>query len=119
MGSWERERRHQGPDQEEEPLLRRGPSPGKRSLTHRFIGADGNDSAGEAPAESGMAPASHVRAQVEATTGGDLSAARVHTGAESQAEASALRARSASAPCAERVGKLPMRTGARGLRSPA
>ena len=93
MGSWERERRHQGPDQEEEPLLRRGPSPGKRSLTHRFIGADGNDSAGEAPAESGMAPASHVRAQVEATTGGDLSAARVHTGAESQAEASALRAR--------------------------
>jgi outer membrane protein OmpA-like peptidoglycan-associated protein len=90
---WERERRHQGPDQEEEPLLRRGPSPGKRSLTHRFIGADWNDSAGEAPADVGMAPASHVRAQVEATTGGDLSAARVHTGAESQAEASALRAR--------------------------
>jgi outer membrane protein OmpA-like peptidoglycan-associated protein len=90
---WERERRHQGVDQEEEPLLRRGPSPGKRSLTHRFIGADWNDGAGEAPAESGMAPASHVRSQVEATTGGDLSGARVHTGAESQSEASALRAK--------------------------
>jgi outer membrane protein OmpA-like peptidoglycan-associated protein len=93
VGSWERERRHQGPDQEEEPLLRRGPSPGKRSLTHRFIASDQDESAGDAPADIGMAPASHVRAQVEATTGGDLSAARVHTGAESQAEASALRAR--------------------------
>ena len=87
MGSWERERRHQGQDQEEEPLLRRGPSPGKRSLTHRFIGADWS---GE---EDGAAPDARVRAQVEATTGGDLSGARIHTGGASQAEAAALRAK--------------------------
>ena len=86
MGNWERERRHQGVDQEEEPLLRRGPSPGKRSLTHRFIGADSSD-------EAGAAPDARVRAQVEATTGGDLSGARVHTGVGSQAEAATLRAR--------------------------
>ena len=87
MAIWERERRQQGVDQEEEPLLRRGPSPGKRSLTHRFIGAPWNNE------ESGAAPDPRVRAQVEATTGGDLSAARIHTGAESQSEASALRAK--------------------------
>ncbi len=93
MANWERERRHQGVDQEEEPLLRRGPSPGKRSLTHRFIGAAWNDGGGEAAPDGGFAPAPHVRAQVEATTGGDLSGARIHTDADSQSEAAALRAR--------------------------
>lgn len=84
MAVWERERRVQGLDQEEEPLLRRGPSPGKRSLTHRFVGA---------PDDHGVAPDPGVRAKVEAATGGDLSEVRVHTGGESQSEASALRAR--------------------------
>ena len=87
MAIWERERRHQGVDQEEEPLLRRGPSPGKRSLTDRFIGAGWSDEG------DGVAPDARVRAQVEATTGGDLSGARIHTDGASQAEAAALRAR--------------------------
>ncbi|HEU5058444.1 MAG TPA: DUF4157 domain-containing protein, partial [Kofleriaceae bacterium] len=65
--------------------------PGKRSLTHRFIGADWADDA--SGGESGAAPDARVRAQVEATTGGDLSAARVHTDSTSQADAAALRAR--------------------------
>ena len=92
MGSWERERRYQEQDhEEEEPLLRRGPSPGKRSLTHRFIGADWM--ASDESVDAGAAPDARVRAQVEGATGADLSDARVHLGTDSQVEAAALRAK--------------------------
>lgn len=101
MASWEREGRL-GREVEEEELLRRGrPSPGKRSLTHS-TGSSFADlpPPGKVPAtlsvsdeSGGAAPDPAVRARVEATTGADLSAARVHTGPSSQANAAGLRAR--------------------------
>jgi len=91
VGSWERERRYQEREEEEKELLRRGPSPGKRSLTHRFVSASWFE--GEEGEAAGVAPDAQVRSQVEAATGGDLSTARVHLGPDSQSEAAALRAK--------------------------
>ena len=101
MGYWERERGYSGEQQEEEQLRRNRPSPGKRSLTHSAGSAFGELPApGKVPATlnvtdegEGAAPDPAVRARVEATTGADLSAARVHTGAAAQESAAALRAR--------------------------
>ncbi len=100
MGSWEREARYGGVDQEEELLRRSRPTPGKRSLTHSAGSSFGDLPApGKVPATlsvtdegAGVAPDAAVRARVEATTGADLSGARVHTGSSSQESASALRA---------------------------
>ncbi|HEU5058443.1 MAG TPA: DUF4157 domain-containing protein [Kofleriaceae bacterium] len=101
MGHWEREGRYGEQDREEE-LLRKGRiTPGKRSLTHSAGTSFGDVPApGKVPAtlsvtdeSGGLAPDAGVRARVEATTGADLSAARVHTGPASQESAAALHAK--------------------------
>jgi len=100
MASWEREGRYGREEEREEELLRRGrPSPGKRSLTHSSgTGFAELPPPGKVPAtlnvtDEGVAPDAAVRTRVEATTGADLSSARVHTGDGSQESAAALRAR--------------------------
>ena len=99
MGYDERERRYRDRDPEEEVRPRRWPSPGKRSLTHSGrAGYPDRPPPGKVPATltltgEGEEADAAVRARVEATTGADLSAARVHLGADSQEGAAALRAR--------------------------
>jgi outer membrane protein OmpA-like peptidoglycan-associated protein len=101
MAAWDRESRYGDVDREEEQLRKGRVTPGKRSLTHSAGSSFGDLPApGKVPAtlsvtdeRAGVAPDPGVRARVEATTGADLSGARIHTGADSQESAAALRAK--------------------------
>ena len=122
MAAWDRESRYGDLDREEAQLRKGRVTPGKRSLTHSAgssfadvpapgkvpatlgvtdetggVGAHGvipRDLVARSGGDgSGGAPDAGVRARVEATTGADLSDARVHTGPDSQANAAALRAK--------------------------
>ncbi len=79
-------------------------APGKSTLTGKLRRKPSRPAAGpatevdepmlaEAHAESGSRPAEHVRSRVEAATGADLGAARVHVGPASAAAADAMAAR--------------------------
>ncbi len=101
MAAWDRESRYEERDREDEQLRKGRVTPGKRSLTHSAGSSFGDLPApGKVPATlsvtdeaAGMAPDAGVRARVEATTGADLSGARIHTGGDSQASAAALHAK--------------------------